>query len=648
MAPNYSPPFREGLGEGLILMKKLLFLAVAVLFGISMQAQRLQKIQIKAQAPLHAASLDGTDMWGYTYDEKFGYACVGTGGTGEFGAAIKVVVDETMDGATIQGVAVPFFTTKATGVSVFVTKTLGGTDLASGTLSGSTKQGYNNIAFEEAYKMTKGETLYVGYKFTISTVSAQTEAYPIATGSDIVPGALNLLLGGEWQDYSSQFGASALQLLVKGLKLPDNKVAVSSIDALFGGMGEKATLNCNLLGNSGNAITSVGYTVELDGATVTGQASVKVASGVNKRGTLPIEITLPATAGSYKAKVTLTSVNGVAVTPETVSGDVMVLLRTAKRNTVIEEFTGTTCAWCPRGWAAMEYIKEFRPEVIGIAIHQYDSADPMYNNNYATLQWKGAPGAMVDRKDGQVDPYEGGFGTTIDADLDYYGAIVPFVDVTVSGTYTDATCAKVDAKASIEFLTDCEGYEIAYVLTGDGMTCPEGASTTLKNRWKQYNNYAGYTTTQAGFDTKTELGKKGALVCKGGKYGQSQIPDLTFNDVLIGSSWGTTHKNKAEALPTLSKAGEKLDHAYTVSITASSYGKSAIKYDQVNIVALVLDKISGEIVNAARAKVEYPEGIGTVLQETTDHGQQTAVDLSGRIATQAHGIVIQNGKKVIR
>lgn len=629
-------------------MKKLLFLAVAVLFGISMQAQRLQKIQIKAQAPLHAASLDGTDMWGYTYDENFGYACVGTSGTGEFGAAIKVVVDETMEDATIQGVAVPFFTTKATGVSVFVTKTLGGTDLASGTLSGSTKQGYNNIAFEEAYKMTKGETLYVGYKFTISTVSAQTEAYPIATGSDLVPGALNLLLGGEWEDYSSQFGASPLQLLVKGLKLPDNKVAVSSIDALVGGMGEKATLNCNLLGNSGNAITSVGYTVELDGATVTGQASVKVASGVNKRGTLPIEITLPATAGSYKAKVTLTSVNGVAVTPETVSGDVMVLLRTAKRNTVIEEFTGTTCAWCPRGWAAMEYIKEFRPEVIGIAIHQYDSADPMYNNNYATLQWKGAPGAMVDRKDGQVDPYEGGFGTTIDADLDYYGAIVPFVDVTVSGTYTDATCAKVDAKASIEFLTDCEGYEIAYVLTGDGMTCPEGASTTLKNRWKQYNNYAGYTTTQAGFDTKTELGKKGALVCKGGKYGQSQIPDLTFNDVLIGSSWGTTHKNKAEALPTLSKAGEKLDHAYTVSITASSYGKSAIKYDQVNIVALVLDKISGEIVNAARAKVEYPEGIGTVLQETTDHGQQTAVDLSGRIATQAHGIVIQNGKKVIR
>lgn len=629
-------------------MKKYLFLAVAVLFGISMQAQRLQKIQIKAQAPLHAASLDGTDMWGYTYDENFGYACVGTSGTGEFGAAIKVAVDETMDGATIQGVAVPFFTTKATGVSVFVTKTLGGTDLASGTLSGSTKQGYNNIAFEEAYKMTKGETLYVGYKFTISTVSAQTEAYPIATGSDIVPGALNLLLGGEWQDYSSQFGASPLQLLVKGLKLPENNVAVSSIDALVGGMGEKATLNCNLLGNSGNAITSVGYTVELDGATVTGQASVKVASGVNKRGTLPIEITLPATAGSYKAKVTLTSVNGVAVTPETVSGDVMVLLRTAKRNTVIEEFTGTTCAWCPRGWAAMEYIKEFRPEVIGIAIHQYDSADPMYNNNYASLQWQGAPGAMVDRKDGQIDPYEGGFGTTIDADLDYYGAIVPFVDVTVSGTYTDATCAKVDAKASIEFLTDCEGYEIAYVLTGDGMTCPEGASTTIKNRWKQYNNYANYTTTQAGFDTKTELGKKGALVCKGGKYGQSQIANLTFNDVLIGSSWGTTHKNKATALPTLSKAGEKVEHAYTVSVTASSYGKSAIKYDQVNIVALVLDKISGEIVNAARAKVEYPEGIGTVLQETTDHGQQTAVDLSGRIATQAHGIVIQNGKKVIR
>lgn len=629
-------------------MKKLLLLAVAVLFGISMQAQRLQKIQIKAQGPLHAASLDGTDMWGYAYDENFGYACVGTGGTGEFGAAIKVVVDELLDGATIQGVAVPFFTTKATGVSVFVTKTLGGTDLAAGTLSGSVKKGYNNVALEKEYKMTKGETLYVGYKFTISSASAQTEQYPIATGSDLVPGALNLLLGGKWQDYSSQFGASPLQLLVKGLKLPENNVVLTAIDDVYGGKGDKSALKCHLMGTSSNAITSVGYTVELNGQTVADEAKVNIPSGINKPGTISIDITLPEKEGGYNAIVTITKVNGVAVTADPVVAKISVLSRSVKRNTVIEEFTGTTCAWCPRGWAAMEYIKEFRPEVIGIAIHQYDSADPMYNNNYATLQWQGAPGAMVDRKDGQVDPYEGGFGTTIDADLDYYGAIAPFVDVTVSGAYTDETHSKVDAKASIEFLTDCEGYEIAYVLTGDGMTCPEGASTTIRNRWKQYNNYANYTTTQAGFDTKTELGKKAALICKGGTYGQSQIANLVFNDVLIGSSWNTAHKNKAEALPTLSKVGEKVENAYTVSITASSYGKPAIKYDQVNVVALVLDKISGEIVNAARAKVEEAEGIGTVLQETTGNGQQTAVDLSGRIATQAHGVVIQNGKKVIR
>ncbi len=631
-------------------MKKYLLLAVAVLFGISMQAQRLQKAQIKAQGPLHAASLDGTDMWGYTYDDNFNsYASVGTGGTGEFGAAIKVVVDETMDGASIQGVAVPFFTTKATGVSIFVTKSLSGTSLATSKLSGSLKQGYNNVALEEAYTMTKGETLYVGYKFTISSVSANAEAYPIVVGNEMVAGALNLMLGGQWSDYSNQFGASPLQLLVKGLKLPDNNVAISSIDALVGGKGDKATLNCNLLGNSGNDITSVGYTIELDGATAASQASVKVAKGVNKRGVLPIEITLPNVPGSYKAKVTLTSVNGTAVTSEAVTGEVKVLSRAIKRHTVIEEFTGTTCPWCTRGWAAMEYIKEFRPEVIGIAIHQYDSADPMYNNNYASIEWQGAPGAMVDRKDGQIDPYEGGFGRTIDTDLDYYGAIAPFVDVTVSGAYTDDTHSKVAAKASVEFLTDCEGYEIAYVLTGDGMTCPEGASTTIRNRWKQYNNYSNYTTAQAGFDTKTELGKKGALVCKGGTYGQSQIANLVFNDVLIGSSWSTLHKNKATALPTLSKAGETVENEYTVSVTASSYGKSAIKYDQVNIVALVIDKISGEIVNAARAKVEEAEGIGTVLrQQTTDNGQQPAVDLSGRISTQAHGIVVQNGKKILR
>ena len=629
-------------------MKKILLFAVAALFGLSMQAQPLHKAHIKAQGPLHAASLDGTDMWGYAYDENFGYACVGTGGTGEFGAAIKVVVDELLDGATIQGVAVPFFTTKATGVSVFVTKTLGGTDLAAGTLSGSVKKGYNNVALENEYKMTKGETLYVGYKFTISSASAQTEQYPIATGSDLVPGALNLLLGGKWEDYSGQFGASPLQLLVKGLKLPENNVVLTAIDDVYGGKGDKSALKCHLMGTSSNAITSVGYTVELDGQTVADEAKVNIPSGINKPGTISIDITLPEKEGGYNAIVTITKVNGVAVTADPVVAKVNVLSRSVKRNTVIEEFTGTGCPWCTRGWAAMEYIKEFRTDVIGIAIHQYNSTDPMYNNNYATLPWEGAPGAMIDRKSGHIDPYFGSSDGTIDDDLDYYGAIAPFVDVTVSGTYTDASCGKVDAKATVEFLTDCEGYEIAYVLTADGMTCPKGASSTIQSRWKQKNNYAGYTASQADFNTKTELGKKGALVCSGGKYGQSEIPNLTFNDVLIGSSWSTAHKNKAEALPTLSKVGEKVENAYTVSVTATSYGKSAIDYDKVNVVAIVLDAITGEIVNAARAKVEYPEGIGTVLQETTGNGQQTAVDLSGRIATQAHGVVIQNGKKVIR
>lgn len=63
---------------------------------------------------------------------------------------------------------------------------------------------------------------------------------------------------------------------------------------------------------------------------------------------------------------------------------------------------------------------------------------------------------------------------------------------------------------------------------------------------------------------------------------------------------------------------------------------------------MVLDS-NGHIANAAKAKVQIPEGIGTVLSDTSAASSSApAYDLQGRAATAAsHGIVVKDGKKLL-
>ncbi len=190
-------------------------------------------------------------------------------------------------------------------------------------------------------------------------------------------------------------------------------------------------------------------------------------------------------------------------------------------------------------------------------------------------------------------------------------------EVTVAGTFTDED-TKVNATASVESLAAGD-YDIAFMLTADGLT---GKTTS----WKQHNYFCkggSRYNSQASMPDDLKF-----LWDKGSSYYE------TYNDVLISSSY-VSYKNKA-TLPTLVANGT-VSSEYTLKMPTKVILKKALKLDQVYVVAVLLDKKTGAIVNAGRARVTGSTGIedvtngteATVVARYTVNGVQVSAPVKG-------------------
>lgn len=289
------------------------------------------------------------------------------------------------------------------------------------------------------------------------------------------------------------------------------------------------------------------------------------------------------------------------------------------RRTVVEEFNGTACGFCPRGVVAMERLRQDYPDTfIGISLHQYKDTDPMYLSNYAPLPFEEAPSCLLDRK-AMTDPY---YGPT---DNVCYGIAEVFeqfqqmetdVDVSVQGLWTTEARKQVEAQVTVRFVADADDYTVALVLTADSVS---GTSSS----WLQTNYYSKYTIEEAGVPADDPL----ADFCKGGKYGQSYTT-ITYNDVAIASSYASG-VSKADILPGHNKAGDVVTGSYTLSLPTKTLIKNALNKDYIYVVAMVIDA-DGHVANAARTHVTTAEESGIDQIRVDQRPVGVAFDLQGR------------------
>lgn len=478
---------------------------------------------------------------------------------------------------------------------------------------------WHEVMFDNKVEITSSfETLFVGYCY-----KQKSNNYPVGVNSK-VDGPFFLYTnissaqggtGEAWYAINSGGNGLAIQLIVEGDFAP-NSVQPLDFGKFVITKGKSKNVAVDFR-NIGSKFTSIDYTIALDGKAGAEQ-HLDFGKDFGVGGTHTVEIPFAADSkiGTSTVTLTVTKVNGVenANATKTATGTLYTVEREFVKRSVVEEGTGTDCGYCPRGHVVMHNMHNlYGDQFIGIALHQRSSTDPMYNVSY-NLGFKNFPQCMVNRSNGFLDPYDQ-MPAVLKASLNE----IALAEVTVAGTFTDED-TKVNATASVESLVAGD-YDIAFMLTADGLT---GKTTS----WKQQNYFSkGHSGNP--YKSKSSMPEDIQFLWdKGSSY------YATYNDVLIASSY-VSDKNKA-TLPTLVANGT-VSSEYTLKMPTKVALKKAIKLDQVYVVAMLLDKTSGKIINAGKARVTGSTGIedvttgteATVVARYTVNGVQVSAPVKG-------------------
>ena len=273
-----------------------------------------------------------------------------------------------------------------------------------------------------------------------------------------------------------------------------------------------------------------------------------------------------------------------------------------ERKVLVEELTGTACGWCPRGLVGMKMLRDlYGDRFIGVAVHQFNATDPMYTPDYADIDWsdggsKGAPCCMIDRNGEIIDPFYGSAGGMRDVAKDFERAMEEkaVLGVTVSGEW-NADYTAVQTTAQVEG-TEAGRYEMVFVLVADSV-----AGNT--QRWRQLNNYCGYTRDSFDDDLL-------APFLQDGSYGQQgDYCKYIFEDVLVGSSYknkGTQYSKDIENLGGFVDVvpGETSVATYTLTLPTKDPLRKAVAKAHVAVVAMVLDTATGRVMNADKCYLD--------------------------------------------
>jgi len=464
------------------------------------------------------------------------------------------------------------------------------------------------VMFDEPYEI--GENgFFAGY-----TIPVIDEEKPMMITSDKMGGGLWLHTTSalrNWTDKSS-LGSPCIELILEGQQ--ENAATIVLPANSFAKKGEPIYVNATLYNHGTSTLQSGEYTYEINGVTNTATLSSYLnGDHWGRNSAVIIELPAIAESGAYPLTVTLNKVNETdnkdAVQSSTGMVNIMDMLPTHR--VLVEEYTGTWCGWCTRGLVAMHLLAEaYGDDFIGVAYH---NSDPMEITTEFPNDVQGFPSAWVERNH-DVDPYYGydnaGFGMK---DLvDYLmGQLAP-VELNVKADWTDDSKTELKAELESSFVMNASGsdYAVEFMLVEDDMYGPAGTN------WDQHNYYA---TMASQYGNEPNLGQ----LCNM----PESIEGYHFNDVLVSTSGALE-----DCLPESIVANTTNNSEFTFNVDDiynTSYEPLIQNKDKLHVVAIVIDKATGNVINAAKAHVG-----NSAVNEISDNNKEVAstiyFDLTGR------------------
>ena len=369
-------------------------------------------------------------------------------------------------------------------------------------------------------------------------------------------------------------------------------VVTTDFGKAYAALNGKVSVPVTLAGEGMEPVTSIGYTITTGGTTTEHQLELTDPVTFMMTAEVLVPIDADASVGESNKVFKLTKVNGVANECTTgnmqASGKLVTVAKKPKVVPVVEEATGTWCGWCARGIPGLALLnKIYRDDVITLAVHGGGNGDPMILDNYQ-LDAFSYPSCTINRGE-VVDPYYGSGSTAFGISREVEAVQRSYVPagIEVTADWADANQTKISVKATTTFVENVSNanYRIGYVLAEDGLS-----GTTPG--WYQTNYYAGSSL------------KDDNLVNLTG--GESKITNVVYNYIPVAAY--EPFEGIEGSVPATITKDVAMEHAYTIDIA----GNDRIQDKQkLSVVALLIDKDTKKIVNAAKFKFDKESDAGS-------------------------------------
>ncbi len=562
-----------------------------------------------------------------------------------YDVAIKVD-DPALVGSYIKQITFPLQEVEGVSdISVFLTSQLrveNGKNAADLVVKSVTPEeaGFITVELENPYLIPE-DGVYVGYSLTVDNViDYEINATPVAVTAKVNDDALYIHTSDgflKWFEVSEEMGGSSLITVdVVGSNIMEN-AAVASGEQLYVKTGQETTIPVTVVNHGSNGLQSIEVSCSVAGKTSKQLFDVSVPSLMGASTTISLNVPAIDEKGNYDMIVFITSVNGVANEEPIGSPIPVIALNTLpKKRTLLEEYTGMWCGWCPRGYVAMEKLAKLYPdEYVLVSYHNADDLEIMAEEDFPSPV-NGYPGAFADRAQ-EVEPYYGmgntpfGIADALAERNNNFG----MADIAISSTLNEEGVVSITSEITFPVDVTDGNYGVEYVLTADGLT---------NKNWGQSNYYNTETPTD-----DTEAADLAEFF-----NGESTVYGLVYNDVAVLTSEmfdGSDNTiDKATADTPVS-----CNYEFPLDAATNTSGNPIIQdTDKLKVIALLIDKETGEVVNANKAAVESAT-VGIEELATSGSTVNTEYhDLSGRkVTAPVNGIYVQtrqykSGKTVNR
>ena len=592
-----------------------------------------------------AAAFAGYTFNGYADNGLITYSAnTGTKEVKYFGTAKKesfdvamLLADKYTKGKKIETIKVPFPKNAEIGnVKIWLTKKLtlenkkNVADVM--TLDATMDDSTAIVKFATPYTIDS-DTLYIGYSFDVVELTERTQL-PISLINE--KGVQGLWTHSSrtyrsWLDKST-YGCSAMQVELSGFNA--NDAYFEGFKDYYNQVNIATPINLTLLNRGYNGIKSIDYSYSVGDKKVSDRLTLDAPIPACLNASTEFTVTLPAieAKGKYPVTFSIDKVNGEANGETATANSTMAIYnKLPKHRPVMEEFTGTWCGNCARGWIGLEVMTRLHPDFIALAYHSGDVMQVIDQKNFLGFDTENPayPMANIDRVYTDIDPYYG-------ADMTPFGIeeiwkkqaeILAPASLETEAAFTPDG-KDIKAKAILEFpedANDADKYSIEFVLVTDGLH-GEGQAWEQSN-YLEENEKGDYPFPEADIFFA----------------GSSSIPNMHYNDVVVAT---TRLRDGLIKLP----AKVEAEKAFSIegTITEVDSIKNMANYPVIQdsknlrIVALLLNE-KGEIVNGAQAKVTGYEttGIRNINTNAAEADVPAIYNLQGhRLQTMQKGLNI--------